>query len=151
MIYSLDDTNGFKRTEDSENLYDIFKNTCVYDKNITLFKYIVNREYEMRLDLICQYLYGHTEFIEELMVINNIYNPFSIKEGDTIYYFDTEDLNLLHANEVQTENAFEKMAKFQTKKPDGTPNLSPTMKPPGMSQVINDKKSGKIRILNKLD
>ena len=114
------------------------------------YVYVVLPEHEMRLDLICDYLYTHTDFIEELMVVNNIYNPWNIKEGDEILYFSPENLMILHGGK-DDDSAFDKLTKFQEKKPDGTPKLSPTMKPKGLSQVTNDKKAGRIRITNKLE
>ena len=150
MIFSLDDSKGFKRTLESDNLYDIFETTVVFDVELEFYVYVVLVEHEMRMDLICQYLYGHTQFIEELMVVNNIYNPWSVKEGDEILYFDPEYLNILHGKK-EDNTAFEKLTKFQNKKPDGSPKLSPTMKPKGLSQVTNDKKEGKLRITNKLE
>jgi len=148
MLYSLDDLDGFKRT--SNGLYDIFGTTVIYDIEQNFYVYVVLPEHEMRLDLICDYLYTHTDFIEELMVVNNIYNPWNIKEGDEILYFSPENLMILHGGK-DDDSAFDKLTKFQEKKPDGTPKLSPTMKPKGLSQVTNDKKAGRIRITNKLE
>ena len=150
MIYSLDDTDGFKRRIESENLYDIFGTTVVYDIEIPFYVYVVQAEHEMRLDLICEYLYGHMQFVEELLVVNNIYNPWSVKQGQEILYFAPEHLMMLHGKK-EDDTAFDKLTRFQEKKPDGSPKLSPTMKPPGLSQVTNDKKEGKIRITNKLE
>ena len=112
MLYSLDDLDGFKRT--SNGLYDIFGTTVIYDIEQNFYVYVVLPEHEMRLDLICDYLYTHTDFIEELMVVNNIYNPWNIKEGDEILYFSPENLMILHGGK-DDDSAFDKLTKFQEK------------------------------------
>lgn len=151
MIYSLDDTNGFKRRPETDNLYDIFGSTVIYDLEQEFYVYVIPEEFDMRIDLISEYIYGNTNFIEELMVINNIYNPWSVKAGDDFLYFDIENINMLHSGKDKDDTAFDKLTQFQDKKPDGEPSLSPTMKPKGFSQVTNDKKEGKLRITNKLE
>lgn len=46
--------------------------------------HLVTREEEGRLDKICEKYYSTTEYIDTLCLINHLFNPFSIKEGDLI-------------------------------------------------------------------
>jgi len=45
---------------------------------------IVNNDMEMRPDLICLKWYNSTEHLDLLLKANNIFNPYSIQEGDLL-------------------------------------------------------------------
>lgn len=74
-----------KRSKIQNNLYNLFVQSF---RNITdnLFYIIVDKQYEMRLDYLCNDLYGSVEYISFLMKLNDIFNPYSIKVGDLITY-----------------------------------------------------------------
>jgi hypothetical protein len=61
----------------SEN---ILSDDTVYDSVLGID--CIDENYEMRIDLISLKWYGTTENIDILLKANNIFNPYSIKEGD---------------------------------------------------------------------
>jgi hypothetical protein len=143
-IFSFDNnikSNRVKRESDT-NLFDLFKKNIVNDTTIVLLYYIVPREYEMRLDRISEHIYGTSEYVEELMIINDIINPYSIKEGQYIYYCNTNDLEKLYTTDdlstIENENekrkrVIESNKSKKDKKDDG--HLPLTIKPSNLKQI----------------
>ena len=46
----------------------------------------------MRIDLICQSIYGNTDYIDFLCFVNSIYNPVNIVAGTSIIYYAEESI-----------------------------------------------------------
>lgn len=110
----------------------------IYDLTITTFSgdiqtarlgyFVADRKHNMRLDLISIDLYGTNKWVGTLCSLNNIYNMFSIKEGDVLIYLPVEDManlnnvpdNIKYGNGAvaKTKDAFINLLK--TKKPDKT-------------------------------
>jgi len=79
------------RDEKQNNLYDLFIQTYkTFNDNLNFI--IVSKKYEMRLDFLCSDLYGDINYIGLLMKTNNIFNPYSIKVGDLIFYVPNGEL-----------------------------------------------------------
>jgi hypothetical protein len=136
--------------EKQNGLYKL-SNITVKSYNFTenqLGLYVVPREYEMRMDLISNHLYDSMEYVEELMKLNNIINPFAIKEGDVINYLPLDILHLMHAeyneNELQPTN----LAQVDKEKENTKQNRQPSEKPREIKQIIEDKQAKKVRIIN---
>jgi hypothetical protein len=145
-IYSFQkDTLGEKDSE--TGLYNLNKETTKgYDFDTQqLGLYVVPRKYEMRLDLISNELYGSPDFVEELMVINNIKNQFTIKEGDIINYINIENLNLIYSDWSDEEQSKENLKEVDNNKNTRKP-IPPTSKPSGVSQIV--EKDGIVKIIN---
>jgi hypothetical protein len=137
-IYSLENT---KRKPDGlyELMYPFLINDI--DKNNTeVEKYIVPINREMRIDLICMDIYGNTEFIDELMFMNGIIDPYSIKMNDIIYYIDNIKT---FQNEYKNEEENELLDKENT-------NNTILSKPIGLKEIYVDKNKNEIIIPNKL-
>jgi len=148
-IYSFDIK---KLNKDDKNLFDIFEKNIQYNKSITLYMYLIPREQEMRLDLISKALYGSTGYIEELMVINNIMSPYSLKENQMIYYCNENDMGFLYTKDDLKENDKIResiIAASNKGKSKGDNNKTPTtLKPKNINQVTIDNKNRKISIMN---
>jgi len=85
------DISKLNRDPAQNNLYDLFIQT--FNKYDSYLNYlIVDKKYEMRLDYLCKELYGDISYIGMLMKLNDIFNPFSIKEGDMIVYIPSNRL-----------------------------------------------------------
>jgi len=157
-ILSFDNTanNKIKRDPNQDNLFDLFqKNVVNNSKNMTLQIYIVPREFEMRLDRISDYIYGSSSYIEELMVLNDIISPYSVKEGQYIYFCQVDNLQKLYTiddlqnlKNVARQNLI-KSNQNQNNLNFGTSdqNLPPTVKPSNLQQV-KVTKDNKIQIIN---
>jgi hypothetical protein len=74
-----------KKTVENSDLVDLTDENRVRLLRDTKI-YNVTRKDEMRIDLICNSIYGSFKYIHELLKINEIKNPFSIKNGDPIFH-----------------------------------------------------------------
>ena len=74
ISFDGDTTKKIKRDSEQNNLFDLFQKNVINTKNIPLNLYIVSRELEMRLDRISEYIYGSSDYVEELMILNDIIN-----------------------------------------------------------------------------
>lgn len=107
--------------------------TGLYDLSVTTFNgaintfnintFLCNRKHNARLDLVCFDIYNTSLYIGTLSELNSILNPFSVKDGDVIFYLPENDLsNLLTVPETisqivnNVKNDF--INSFKQKKPD---------------------------------
>jgi len=145
-IYSFDSSianSRLKRDPKQETLFDVFQKNIVNNQTIPLNVYIVPREFEMRLDRISEYIYGVPDYVEELMTLNNIISPYSVKEGQYIYYCDVNYLyNLYTRDELSDQNEIKRQELMKASKPkrevtagDKNKLLAPTIKPSGLEQI----------------
>lgn len=139
----------------TDGFYNLFEKTIVNNNLTTYNTLIVNDEFNGRLDLLTKYIYGSTNYIEELMVINNIINPYSIKTGDIIKYPPkSTDLNFLYENEEQKDDIKDeillKNKNKSTKKDINRIGYPPTIKPDNLKQIQVNHNTKKITIINKL-
>lgn len=149
---SQNSNNKIVRDIKQKNLFNLFQKNIIYNSDIKFDIYIVPREFEMRLDRISNYLYGTTDYIEELMVINNIINPYSIKEGQYIYFCDPALLNSLYTNDEMNTDIIEKKKKLiESKKNNKKSNFtSPTIKPDNLNQ-IKISKDNRVQFINSFE
>lgn len=68
-----------------ESYFDLTAPSFTYkDKYGIKGLHYVSQDQEGRIDLIAVQYFGNTEYVDAICVINNIFNPFSIKEGDVL-------------------------------------------------------------------
>jgi len=133
------------------NIYNMFdiRTTQLYIDQMTLVSIPVPREREGRLDLISIDTYGTSDYVEELMIINNIQNPYSIKEGDMINIASMTSLNQLHKI-ITTDDSDLKQSLVNSSKNSSLDvnrnKLQPSVKPDGEKQIIVDTQSKIIKI-----
>lgn len=109
---------------------------------------IVPREFEMRLDLISNRLYGSVDYVEQLMKLNNIKNPFSIKQGDILKFIPSESMGLIQAVKDDVELRDINLQMVDTNKNNVPPSTPPSVKPKNVEQLKVNKDSKKIKIIN---
>jgi len=124
-------------------LYDLFSNTVV-DFDIERDFFIVEEKEEARMDLISLRLYGSIEYIEELMMINNILNPFSIKQGDIITYVSFGALESFHDTTEKIIKSDKKKKKNKSTRQD--PKRPPTIRPENFEQVLISKDNKTLKL-----
>jgi hypothetical protein len=99
------DIDKLKRSEENENLFDLtivtFKATF---QGVNYNLYRVKKGEEMRIDLVCNSIYGNINHIDIILSVNNISNPLNIKEGTTIIYPNIDQIEKLRPQEVAVEN-----------------------------------------------
>jgi len=160
-ILSFDDNSDnykIKRDSSQNNLFDLFQKNIVNNPDILKNIYVVPREYEMRLDRISLHIYGSSDYVEELMILNDIINPYSIKEGQYIYFCQINDLARLYTtDEIPTQQNDARETLINSNQTDrnkknlsNDQNLPLTVKPSGLKQVTvsNDNK---IKIINSFE
>jgi hypothetical protein len=156
-IYSFKD-KILSRQEFSQGFtYDLFKSVLT-DKNmltVQKYSYIVPLEYEGRMDRISEELYGDNKYVDELLKINNIINPFSIKAGDSILYIPIEELYSLYNDEEDNKegvdilniNNAKNTRKDENRKSDV---VSPIVKDKKNKQIFWNKENKTVTITNKI-
>ena len=150
--YTLENLRRIKSTDfETYNEYDLFQKTVYNGNVISTQNYIVKENEEMRMDKISFNIYGTTEYVEELMVINGIMNPWSVKAGDTIQLFYIADIGLIQGTEPEKGADDTRLTNPEknTKQDPVRQNLSPTDNP-GIKQVTLDTKAKKIKIMDRL-
>jgi hypothetical protein len=88
------DLNILEKDPNQDGLYDFTQITYKSISGPNIYSYLVDTFDEMRIDIISNKLYRSTDYIDFLLSFNSIDNPLNIKEGDTIYYCDSEDVEL---------------------------------------------------------
>ena len=163
-ILSFDNNanNRIKRDPSQDNLFDLFQKNIVNTKNISLEIYIVPREFEMRLDRISYFIYGSSNYVEELMVLNDIISPYSVKEGQYIYFSQVDSLPKLYTiDDLQSQkeaarqnlinssqpNREKQNPPYSTTNNSNDQNLPPTVKPSNLKQ-IKISKDNRVEIIN---
>lgn len=93
-IYDIDNLKK------SNGEYDLFTRTYKYVFNgVRYSEYRVQKGEEMRIDLVCQSIYGNIDYIDIILNANNISNPLNIKEGSLIRYPNQSDIEILRFKE----------------------------------------------------
>ncbi len=149
-IYTLEKT---QKDENQDNLYDLFypvmEDNITNNPNVMFIRYEVKSHREMRLDLVCIDIFGTDRYIDELMYINNIVNPYSIKEGDIIYYpYKRETIENIQKG--YTKN-FDEISEDANLRSSITNRESTVSKPSSSYKPITvDDNNKEIRVVNKL-
>jgi len=144
-IFSFDDTSNFKikRDPDQNNLFNLFQKNLMVVAGIPLNVYVVPREFEMRLDRISNFIYGSPNYVEELMALNDIINPYSVKEGQYIYFCEEGNLQYLYTkDDLSTESEKKRQQLIKSSQPNrsnqsipSNQNLPLTIKPSNLNQI----------------
>jgi hypothetical protein len=147
-IYSLENT---KISIDS-NFFDLFYPMLSDNYDLLSFgEYKVESSREMRMDLISMDIYGDTKHVDELLYLNGIVDPYSVKMNDIIYY--ANNINIIRTS-YKNENLSTKIDYVIT----GTTSIvvndvfanNPTLAPNGYKSMIVDTDNNEIIITNKL-
>jgi len=108
----------------------------------------------MRPDLICYNIYGNFEYVDEFLTWNNILNPWSVKQGQIVFYLNEDDILILRLkvsdDSQQTIESLinsNKDTKKDINRENGT-GLTPTIKPAGLKEVNVDYNNKKIKIMD---
>ena len=99
------DIDKLKRNEENENLFNLTTITFQATfQGVNYNLYRVKKGEEMRIDLVCNSIYGNINHIDIILSVNNISNPLNIKEGTTIIYPNIDQIEKLRPQEVAVEN-----------------------------------------------
>jgi hypothetical protein len=155
-IYTLE--NGTIQIDDDGNpITNIITPLVVTNDTLVLYPHFVTNVDEMRPDLVLRAMYGNSNFIDEIMTLNNVIDSFSLTEGTLLWYPDPTDIDKLRKEpSTQTDqqiidslvdpNAERKI----TYNRETGENLSPTVKPTTLKQISVDTNNNTIKIINTL-
>lgn len=86
----IDETTG-------EFYFDLTAPSFVYDLDLGVKAiHYVMQDQIGRIDKISDIYFGNTEYIDAICVVNNIFNPFSISEGDVLVIPNLSRLDLVY-------------------------------------------------------
>lgn len=146
-IYDLDILQNL------EGDYDLNQITFTGNLSIEQFVYVVDRSEEMRIDLICNSIYGDIDEVGFLLYYNNIDNPLNIKYGDIIRYVAQDFIGLFKvaSDERTSKNLLKGINRSTVLDPNRTQyvnsSTNPTFNSSPVEQVID--RDGIIIIGNK--
>lgn len=145
-FYSFENTN-----RDDDGFYDLFKKTVVNDKDIVYESVEITRDIEYRPDLLSKVLYGNGDYVEETLTMNNIINPFALKNGDSVFKaYDVSNLSSMYKKDIEVNNETkEQILNINKNKTTNSTNYPPTVKPDGLNQLNVNYNKKKITIINK--
>lgn len=85
-IKSLSLKNKLIQENTGENYFDLTAPSFRYksELGVKAIHYVV-ADQECRIDKISEIYYGTGEYVDAICVVNNIFNPFSIQEGDVLF------------------------------------------------------------------
>lgn len=126
--------------------YDLTETTFKSRFDIPYSIYYVQKEEEMRLDLICYNIYKSTDYVDILLNVNEIDNPLNIKAGDIIKYPSSKDIELLRVRSESKETVKTLLNKNKSTRKDETRKkyieenftLPPTILPNPIEPVVQE-------------
>lgn len=145
-FYTFENTS-----RDDDGFYDLFRKTVVNETDIAYDLLRVTRDIEYRPDLAAKAAYGSNEYVEEMLTMNNILNPFALLDGSEIFKaFNSANLQSMYKKDIDTndENR-DKILNINKEKTSNSTNYPPTIKPSGLSQLDINYNKKKITIINK--
>jgi len=106
-IKSLALKNKLTEERTGEFYYDLTAPSFIYDSELGVKAlHYVKLDQIGRIDKISQIYFGSGEFIDAICVVNNIFNPFSVNEGDVLVIpnLSRQDLVYLRPNPASRPN-----------------------------------------------
>ena len=151
-FYSFENSTKDDTSETGELLIDIFEKTIIDNIDLKNYLYQVPIEFSGRIDLITNVLYSNIDYTEEVLVMNNIVNPFSVKTGDILYYTEIENLDLLYHTDSEINISNKQNILNINKSKGSTKRLSllPPSVNPGIKQMDIDYGKKTITLIYKL-
>lgn len=102
------DITQLKKNPDGS--YDLTQLTFNSRNDVAYYPYTVQKGEEMRMDLVCQSIYGDITYIDVLMRVNNIDNPLNIKEGSDIIYPASDKLSMFRITEERKADILKRLS-----------------------------------------
>lgn len=139
---------------DSTGHYDLFQKTMVIKPTLDYDTVVVTNDFQGRLDLVCKFVHGNTDYIEEIMALNNIFNQYSIKVNDIVkYYSDTTNYSFLYESDPDSMDKKDEILLMNqnksTKRDRNRIGSPPTIRPDNLKQIDVNHSKKKITIINK--
>lgn len=121
-IYDLD-LKRIRQAPDKElgeYFWDFTQTTFVSRLESNLNYWYVQKDEEMRIDLICNRIYSSSDYVDILLNINKIDNPLNIKAGDIIQYPNSSDISLYRYREDEVGSVQRLLSRNKAPRKDNT-------------------------------
>lgn len=92
-----------------DGLYDLTQLTYSPNSAAAFATYEVQKGEEMRMDLICENIYGDTRYVDILCSVNDIDNPLNVRVGQILVY-PTSDLDTFRYSEENQDEEIKQLA-----------------------------------------
>ncbi len=149
-IFDLNNIKLIEEKFDKElgqtKFWDLTETTYQSRTDISYSFYYVESTDEMRIDLICNNIYGTTEFVDIILNFNEISNPLNIKAGDILKYPARDNIELLRyrkeskdlTKSLLNRNKAPRKDEGRKKYIDDNFSLPPTVLPNPIEPVVQD-------------
>lgn len=136
-LQKLPDSDMFDLSQTSFNDYGPF----------TFNTYIVPKEFEMRMDLVCNDIYDSMEYVDFLLWINRIINPFNIKQGMELIFPQPDIIPKFYAkkdNQREVQDAL--LNKGKAKRKDKNRSKFREQKRRAIPPTVNESPNQQVRV-----
>lgn len=136
------DLNTLAKDLNQDNLYNFFVLTFKKYTGGELGVISVEPQNDMRIDLVCQSIYGSIDYCDILLNLNDVVNPLNIIAGDIFVFPPVGIIPEYRVKDSNTENARARLLnsrkssrqdpnrrRFVEENPQLPPNLLPTPAP----------------------
>jgi len=97
-IKSLTLKNKLTDEKTGEQYYDLTAPSFKYKRELGVKAlHYVMEDQAGRIDKISEIYFGTSQYVDAICIINNIFNPFAVEEGDVLAIPQLKDLNLVYA------------------------------------------------------
>jgi hypothetical protein len=125
----------------SDNTYDLTQLTFEEIEGVVFKEYVVQKGEEMRIDLVCQSIFGNVDYVDLICSLNKIENPLNIQEGAILRYpltslelFRIQPKDQLEINTLLNPNKVSRKDVSRSDYNDNSQSLPPTILPSGTNQ-----------------
>jgi len=112
-IKSLTLKNKLTDDKNGEQYYDLTAPSFKYKRELGVKAlHYVTQDQVGRIDKIAIKYFGSSKFVDAICVINNIFNPFTVNEGDVLAIPQLKDENLVYARPQTASRPSASLAQF---------------------------------------
>jgi hypothetical protein len=139
-IKSLTLKNKLDDAETGEQYYDLTAPSFKYkvELGIKALHYVMQDE-AGRIDKIADQYFGTGEYIDAICVVNNIFNPFSVAEGDILVIPNLRQLNIVYNRPNPASRPSATLAQYVNTDRQSAPDQSRIQR---LTQKAKSKKNG---------
>ena len=129
-----------------DQLFDLTTATFEMSNDVPVFGYTVTNFEEMRIDLVCNNIYGNVNHVDFLLDVNNIINPMNILINDVIIYVDESQISRFRPSPEQVENVKAQFLNLSKKKRVDNNRTKKKEEKVAMPPTINTTKVNPVKI-----
>jgi len=139
-IRSLELKNKLSIEETGEQYYDLSAPSFSYKRELGVKAlHYVTVDQAGRVDKISEQYFGTGAYIDAICIVNNIFNPFSVSEGDILAIPQLKNEGLVYARPNAASRPSETLAQYTNTDRQSAPDQSRIQR---LAQLAKSKKNG---------